>query len=575
MRLSPRRRLLAVGLLATTAITLTTAATGSSLAAPGGNDTSDAARGKVYHGLAKADAAHCKGRGFYVTEQPSVCTHGPDLAPVGTDVRKKRSSTELKLAGGRARLLAGGPADLAGATLGTAVPPTDGTGAIVCEGDGVSGPRTQVLYVRASDVPSRFAALKDTFGSYMLAMDGKLNASAQETGGSRHVRFVTEPSTTGACQLSVREVVVSPTGDDSFGSTITEVRNAGWDASRIGHPRRFLMLVDANLLCGIGQVYGDDQPGQSNTNNAVLGMYSRSDNGCWNYAEAHELMHNLGGVQHSAPNSTGGYHCNDEYDIECYDDGGTRSTMTYVCSSSHEQRFDCGHDDYFHTDPPSGSYLATHWNTANSRFLINPGTTITTTTPTPTADTTPPSVPTGVTATASGSTVTVRWTLGTEADLAGYRVHRNGSLVGSTGKVGSFAQTVAAGTWSYSVAAVDAAGNASAQSAAASVTVAATKKLRREKLTGRFTSTGRAAITRAVASGPTTGVAITYVWVDGDPVRKPVALRLTNATGRVLASRYSPTAAAVSWTAPAPNRLTWVVVGRPGARWTAVVTYYA
>jgi hypothetical protein len=44
--------------------------------------------------------------------------------------------------------------------------------------------------------------------------------------------------------------------------------------------------------------------------------------------------------------------------------------MEYLCASSSNDRIlDCNKDDYFHTNPPNGNYLKTHWNIANSDFL--------------------------------------------------------------------------------------------------------------------------------------------------------------------------------------------------------------
>lgn len=98
--------------------------------------------------------------------------------------------------------------------------------------------------------------------------------------------------------------------------------------------------------------------------------------------------------------------------------------------------------------------------------------TFTTTTP----DTTPPSVPTGVTATAiSSSQITVRWTASTDnVGVTGYNVFRNGSKVGTSATTtytdgGLSAST----TYSYTVSAFDAAGNTSAKSSSASATTQA------------------------------------------------------------------------------------------------------
>ncbi|WP_374968172.1 Ig-like domain-containing protein [Terrabacter sp. BE26] len=91
-------------------------------------------------------------------------------------------------------------------------------------------------------------------------------------------------------------------------------------------------------------------------------------------------------------------------------------------------------------------------------------------------DTTAPSVPTGLRATASGSTVGLTWTPSTDnVGVTGYAVYRDAgsapiARVGGTST--SFTDVgVTNGTHTYRVTAVDAAGNGSALSAAASVSV--------------------------------------------------------------------------------------------------------
>lgn len=82
--------------------------------------------------------------------------------------------------------------------------------------------------------------------------------------------------------------------------------------------------------------------------------------------EVHEVLHTLGSVNTSAPNSNGLGHCRDEDDIMCYPEGGVE---TFGRCATGIELLDCGSDDYFNARPAAGSYLSTHWNTANSRYL--------------------------------------------------------------------------------------------------------------------------------------------------------------------------------------------------------------
>jgi hypothetical protein len=310
-----------------------------------------ASRGLILRGLHKATAGRCHG-GYDVVGHAGLCSPGPDAAPDTVDVRSTRSggTTTTKTGGGKTKT-APSPSPSPSPTTAPTTP-TSGR----C---GTDGPRVQAVYAVSSDVPDAFDSLQPSLQQWLSVVDGVYNSSAAETGGVRHVRFVTDA----ACVPTILKVVMSPTGDDSFSDTITELQNAGLNRT----DRKYVVWVDSNLYCGIGNVKGDDTPGATNSNNYGP-SYGRTDRGCWGgWTEAHELMHNLGGVQLSAPHSTGAWHCTDEYDRMCYRENN--ATMLYLCPQEHDNVFDCNHDDYYSTNPPAGSYLADHWNAANSVFL--------------------------------------------------------------------------------------------------------------------------------------------------------------------------------------------------------------
>jgi RHS repeat-associated protein len=90
----------------------------------------------------------------------------------------------------------------------------------------------------------------------------------------------------------------------------------------------------------------------------------------------------------------------------------------------------------------------------------------------PPADVTAPTVPAGLSATAtSGSQVNLAWTGATDAvGVQGYKIYRNGTYVSSIGPVGSTTVSdiglASATAYTYRVSAIDAVGNESAQSVA-------------------------------------------------------------------------------------------------------------
>ena len=290
-------------------------------------------------GLQVAATGDCAG-GYRVVGT-DLCTHGPDPRPAGRRMTVQPRAISASIEG--------------------PLP-----GAVLCDGDGRSGRRVQAIYARTASIESRRSTVIPQIRTLAAGVQSAFLASAARTDGVRRPRWVTDDD----CRLAVIEVVLSEAARTSFGTTISELQGLGHARA----DRKYLIWFDTGVYCGIGTFWGDDRSGADNLSNTRVG-YGRVDAGCWGWAESHELMHTLGAVQNSAPNTTwnvapGAFgHCTDEYDVMCYPDA-PGVTMTIRCPDRGlDGQFDCGNDDYFHTRPSGGSYLGSHWNTADSGWL--------------------------------------------------------------------------------------------------------------------------------------------------------------------------------------------------------------
>ncbi|MFL6075213.1 MAG: peptidoglycan-binding protein [Mycobacteriales bacterium] len=249
-----------------------------------------------------------------------------------------------------------------------AVSPAATAGVVACDGNGTSGKRVQILYVREPSQTDRLSQYLATYQGWAAQIDLQFRTDAEATGGYRRVRFVTDAS----CQPTVTEVVVPAGTLTDWGHTFTALKNAGYNRT----DRKYLAFTETTSWCGLGgggPGAGDTTPGSTNRYNTGPDLASVGS-GCWGWAPAaHELIHTLGAVLPGAPHATSNGHCWDDEDIMCYDDGGIPNPpgqLVKVCAGAPENQIDCNHDDYYSTKPVSGSWLASHWNSANNQFLI-------------------------------------------------------------------------------------------------------------------------------------------------------------------------------------------------------------
>ncbi|MGW1173232.1 RICIN domain-containing protein [Kitasatospora sp. NPDC002543] len=243
--------------------------------------------------------------------------------------------------------------------------------AIACDGNGVNGKRVQLLYVRGDATADRFDQLVPEFRTRVDHLNARYARTSDALGGHRAIRFVQNPST---CEPVVERVVIPQSAvNGGEGAVHDELARRGYN----NNDRKYLTWVESTT-CGLawGGGGGDDRPGQDNPATGT-GIVLVGINGCWDNrdVDVHELTHTLGAVKPSAKYSTSKGHCYVNGDLLCYDDGGIPNppgTMIDAEPDCHPGAgwIDCTHDMYFNPNPAPGSYLASHWNVANSPYLI-------------------------------------------------------------------------------------------------------------------------------------------------------------------------------------------------------------
>lgn len=221
-------------------------------------------------------------------------------------------------------------------------------------------PHIQVLYAYQIRTPDRSAERLPMIQDLVRKANGIFHDEGVRTGGDMDLRVRCSDGEVHieTVPLAVREI--------DFTQITTELRAHGYTL----RDAKYWVWVEGRhpTWGGQGSTTRDTRPIAGNAANGgpmYALTYGYDSTRIW----LHELGHNLGAVQTITPNSTGAGHCNDGWDIMCYDDSGPKADFRWVCTD--RQWWDCNHDDYFHSRPAEGAYLWDHWNTGSglNRFV--------------------------------------------------------------------------------------------------------------------------------------------------------------------------------------------------------------
>jgi PKD repeat protein len=238
----------------------------------------------------------------------------------------------------------------------------DGQALTADAADVTSEPTFHAMYVYPSDQPSRFASFAAMFqadanqaSQRLSGMYGRGLRFDQRAGGYLDITVIRSTKT--AAQLAT---------SDQFNVLRTELSSRGL----LSNPnKKYFAWLDAGSgYCGQGELYQDTRRTADNNNQrmtfaVVYRPYSTTgaDGGfCRGRTLAHELGHNMGALQKTAPHAFDGAHCNDSAeDVMCY----TSATSTDTGNPA----FDWNNDDYWDAaaNPAAGSTATLPWWTVN------------------------------------------------------------------------------------------------------------------------------------------------------------------------------------------------------------------
>lgn len=258
----------------------------------------------------------------------------------------------------------------------------------LCPGDGVSGSRVRVYVARPSDTPALTGEqVNDARNSIGVAERTLRLANKSYYQKVNWYCAIDKTPTLGVLTLPPigNRGTYGDRAHDELTRTLTQAEGGSLKDDAI-----YVALV-ANVdnvypYCGEGTLMFSDAPAVAN---AQLHdpQVSYVALGCGGATVLHELGHNIGAVQLSAPDSSGAWHCRSRNgDTMCYNDGGDKYSQLGASAGCPApvwkvngdpfalEQFDCGNDDYYSGLPSTRrtGYLSTHWDVTDSPFLTKP-----------------------------------------------------------------------------------------------------------------------------------------------------------------------------------------------------------